>query len=127
MLPDYVTVECCEVSHQRRELLELKGFNIVEHDIFNHSGEYDKIIMNPPFEKGADIDHVKHCFNMLKKGGKLVSVMCEGVFFRSGKKYEDFRQWLDDNDYLGMQLDEKSFYNTITSTAVNARLICLSK
>ncbi len=31
--------------------------------------------MNPPFENGADIDHVLHAYSLLNPGGRLVAIM----------------------------------------------------
>lgn len=36
---------------------------------------FDRVIMNPPFTKNQDIDHVEHAFKFLKPGGKLVAIM----------------------------------------------------
>jgi len=34
--------------------------------------------MNPPFERGADIGHIKHALGHLKPGGKLVALCADG-------------------------------------------------
>lgn len=41
-------------------------------------GRFDKVLMNPPFENGADIRHVEHALSMLKGGGRLVAIMAYG-------------------------------------------------
>lgn len=41
-------------------------------------GTFDRIVMNPPFEKGSDIKHIKHAFGMLKPGGRLVAICANG-------------------------------------------------
>jgi len=41
-------------------------------------GTFDRIVMNPPFENGADIKHIKHAFGMLKAGGTLVALCANG-------------------------------------------------
>jgi phospholipid N-methyltransferase len=38
----------------------------------------DRIVMNPPFENGADIKHIQHAMTMLKPGGKLVALCANG-------------------------------------------------
>lgn len=53
--------------------------------------EFDRVVMNPPFEKQADIRHVQHALKFLKPGGKLVSIMSAGVMFRDNKLTTDFR------------------------------------
>ena len=52
---------------------------------------YDRVVMNPPFAKQADIKHVLHALRFLKPGGLLVSVMSAGVAFRDNKLTQDFR------------------------------------
>lgn len=54
-------------------------------------GQFDRVVMNPPFDGGRDIDHVVHALKFVKPGGKLVSVMSAGVEFREDRKTADFR------------------------------------
>jgi predicted RNA methylase len=85
-----------ELNYTLRELLELKGFKVVAQDFLEHHESYDRIVMNPPFEKLQDIEHVRHAYNLLNKGGRLVSILSESVFFRRETKAENFRVWLED-------------------------------
>lgn len=41
-------------------------------------GTFDRIIMNPPFENGADIKHILHARHMLNPGGRLVALCANG-------------------------------------------------
>jgi phospholipid N-methyltransferase len=41
-------------------------------------GQFDRVVMNPPFGRGADIEHIRHAFRMLKPGGRLVAVCANG-------------------------------------------------
>lgn len=52
---------------------------------------YDRVVMNPPFERQADIKHVLHALKFLKPGGLLVSVMAASVSFRDNRLTSDFR------------------------------------
>lgn len=52
---------------------------------------YDRVVMNPPFAKRADIHHVNHALKFLKPGGKLVSIMSGGIAFREDRLTTDFR------------------------------------
>lgn len=52
---------------------------------------YDRVIMNPPFSRQADIKHVLHALKFLRPGGLLVSVMAASVGFRENKLTTDFR------------------------------------
>jgi predicted RNA methylase len=51
---------------------------------------YDRVVMNPPFAKQADIKHVLHALKFLKPDGLLVSVMSAGVTFRDDKLTRGF-------------------------------------
>jgi predicted RNA methylase len=46
---------------------------------------YERIVMNPPFTKGADMQHVEHALRFLKPDGLLVSVMSWAVVEQSRK------------------------------------------
>lgn len=39
---------------------------------------YDRIIMNPPFENGADIKHIQHARKFLATGGRIVAICANG-------------------------------------------------
>jgi SAM-dependent methyltransferase len=41
-------------------------------------GLFDRVVMNPPFENGQDIRHIRHAWEMLKPGGRLVAVCAGG-------------------------------------------------
>lgn len=54
--------------------------SILQGDFLSMNGEigmFDRIIMNPPFTKGADIKHIKYALEHLNEGGKLVA-LCAG-------------------------------------------------
>lgn len=90
---------------------------------------YDRIIMNPPFSKGRDIQHVQHAYSLLKPGGRLVAIMGEGAFFQSNSAAEGFRAWLDDLGATSERLPENSFMDAAlpVNTAVNARMVVIDK
>jgi len=82
---------------------------------------YNKIIMNPPFSKQQDIDHILHAFKFLKPGGTLVSIVSEAPFFRENKKSIDFRNWLAANHAINYILPEGAFKES--GTMVKTRII----
>ncbi len=41
-------------------------------------GTFDRILMNPPFINGSDIQHIQHAAKMLKPGGVLVAICANG-------------------------------------------------
>lgn len=88
-------------------------------------GSFDRVLMNPPFSKGADIDHVRHAFGMLEDGGKLVAIMGEGAFFRQDRKATAFRAWLDEVGGTSTRLPADTFKQS--GTGVNTRLVTIRK
>jgi len=122
-----VTPDVVEVASSLRKILEAKGYNIVGYDFLEYTGgPYDRIVMNPPFENAQEIDHVLHAFKLLAPGGRIVSVMSEGPFFRSDKKSEAFRDFVDNYGY-SEQLPQGSFLKSRNSTGVNTRIVVIEK
>ena len=116
-----------EWNNTLSEILKVKEHKVVGADFFEHKGEYDRIIMNPPFEKGADIDHVRHAYGQLGPGGKVVAIMGEGSFFRSEKKYTDFREWLDELGGTSEKMETGSFKKMEKATGVSSRIVVIDK
>lgn len=81
----------------------------------------DRVVMNPPFAKLADIDHVMHAVKFLKPGGRLVSVMSAGIKFRSGRKAEAFQDFLVQRGAEIIVLPEGSFKES--GTGVNTLIV----
>jgi len=61
-------------------------------------GTFDRILMNPPFENGADIKHIQHAMKMLKPGGRLVAICANGPRQQSTLKplAENSGGWYED-------------------------------
>lgn len=45
---------------------------------------YDRVVMNPPFTRQADVAHVQHALGFLKPNGLLVAVMSHATTFQKG-------------------------------------------
>jgi len=128
--PD-VDLTAVEKNLTLQGVLTAKGFSdIVSYgDFLEHGGEYDRVLMNPPFEHGQDIEHVRHAYELLARGGRLVSVVCEGPFFRSDAKSVAFREWLDECGADVEQLPEDAFagVDAFRQTGVKTRLVTIDK
>lgn len=118
-------IDVIEWNHTLQKLLKQKGYNLVGGDVFQCNGnQYDVAFMNPPFEKGADMEHVMHVYNnLLKPGGNLCAVMSVGVFFRQGRKEKAFREWLDEVGGYQVELEPGAFKES--GTGVNACLVVI--
>lgn len=54
-------------------------------------GQFDRVLMNPPFARQADVLHVNHAKQFVKPGGILVAIMSSSWTFRSGSLAQQFR------------------------------------
>jgi protein-L-isoaspartate O-methyltransferase len=42
-------------------------------------GKVDRVLMNPPFARGQDVQHITHALSFLRPGGKLVAICANGT------------------------------------------------
>lgn len=84
-------------------------------------GNFNKIVMNPPFTEQQDVDHILHAFSFLEKGGVLVSIVSEGPFFRQNEKSRNFIEFLHSHGAEIIPLSDGSFKDS--GTMVKTRLI----
>ncbi len=117
-------VDCVELMQANHEhLLTLPGLRTVERRDFLAVPQmplYDRVIMNPPFGRQADIKHVLHALGFVKAGGLLVAVMSAGVSFRENRLTTDFRQLVEDRGGSIEPLPDGAFKasGTMVSTAI---------
>ena len=125
-VPANAHIDCIEFLPDNVAVLDRMGMNVIHADFMQveKKGLYHRVVMNPPFEKQQDIDHVLHAWGCLKNGGKLVSIMSSGVLFRENKKTEMFRGMISD---LGSaeRLPDGSFKES--GTMVNTCVVVLDK
>ena len=116
---------CGELLKENCDVLESKGYTVSFNDFLKWNDDsFDRIIMNPPFFQQGDLYHVLHAFKLLKRGGRLVSVMSNGVTFRDNHKTADFRELLKNNGYI-KSLPHNSFKES--GTSVKTVIIVLDK
>ena len=86
---------------------------------------YERIVMNPPFADGADIDHVTCAFERwLAPGGWLVAIMAVGVKFRQDRKTTAFRALVEEHGEME-DLPEDAFESS--GTSVRTVIVTLNK
>jgi phospholipid N-methyltransferase len=118
-------LEVIEYNSALSDVLEKKGFNVQNTDFLQTSKKYDVIFMNPPFEKGQDMDHVNHAFKLLNPAGRLVAIMCANKF-KTDKKTTEFNEFVLKNGY-SVANPEGSFKSAFNSTGVNTITVYLEK
>jgi hypothetical protein len=116
-----------EIEPTNRQVLREKGYKLVGKNFLKYKKKkplYDKIVMNPPFSRQQDIDHVLHAWKLLKPGGRLVSVMSGGTEYRQNKKALAFQELWNVYGYIE-PLPPGSFEES--GTGVNTVLVILDK
>ena len=121
-------VTCCELQAKNVEILREKGYRVAPGDFLSvPTGEYyfDRVVMNPPFERQADVAHVLHAWNFVKPGGRLVSIMSAGVLFRQDRKATEFRDFVELHAGEITENPEGSFKSS--GTSVNTITLVIDK
>lgn len=117
-------VDCIELLESNiSALCKIRDIAISQGDFLSIKPflSYDRVIMNPPFARQADIHHVNHAMNFLKPDGILVSVMSAGVAFRTNRLTVDFKNMVDAHDGEIIPLPEGSFKES--GTLVNTVIV----
>lgn len=123
-------VTCVEIQPENARHLRNLGYpKVAERDFLQMMpevmGQFDRILMNPPFDRGRDVDHVTHALRFLKPGGRLVSIMAAGVEYRSDRKTTDFRAMVE---RFGGEIRDLPFGSFAESgTNVNTVIVTLRK
>ena len=120
----YVAIELMDDNCKK---LRDKGYSVSKGDFLNWTPENkaDKVVMNPPFTKQQDVQHISHAWKCLVKGGMLVSIVSESPFFRENSLSRDFRDWIDMNDVVVIPLESGDFKSSVTM--VKTRMIVATK
>lgn len=124
----HAKVHCFELMPQNKSILEkIQTAEIVGEDFLaiDTEFEFDRIVANPPFTKNQDIDHIKKMYEVLKEGGRLVSVASPSWTFGSQKKQVEFREWLSEIGATVEELPEGTFKES--GTSIRAMLIVIDK
>lgn len=85
---------------------------------------FDRVVMNPPFERQQDIDHVTKAFSLLAPGGKLVSVMGAGALTGERRKNIAFADLVGQHGY---HIPNAANSFKASGTAVNTITVILDK
>lgn len=112
-------ITAVEISQELAASLEPWADDIIVDDFLSQNGnlgEFDRIIMNPPFKNGEDIKHIKHAVTFLNPSGKLVALCANGP--RQKRELQDIA------DYWEV-LPEGSF--TAQGTNVSVVMLIVTK
>jgi len=112
----YNNVVTVELQESNAETLRRKGFSPFVGDFlaFDTEQRFQCILMNPPFSKQQDIDHVLHAWKFVAVGGCLVSIMASSVKYRDNAKSIMFRAFLEQHGGVIEDNPEGSFKSSGT-------------
>lgn len=114
-------VQCVERHASLAEVLRLKGHNVRQCDWMElrapEPPSADAVFMNPPFERGQDVEHVMHAWQFVKPGGAVIAIMGAGVKYRSQRPYSAFREWLDERGGEMIDIPAGAFKESGTGVA----------
>lgn len=83
-IPSAADVVAVEVNHDLGRALRSFGLAraVICMDFMDmtvsDADRFYRVIMNPPFDNGADIRHIQHALTMLRPGGVLVAICADG-------------------------------------------------
>lgn len=91
---------------------------------------YDAVVMNPPFYGTHWMDHVRHAWDFLKDGGRLVAVLPVSAAVAETPKHLAFRRWAEKANGgriwgLFSDLPPESFLEA--GTRINTTILSLRK
>jgi hypothetical protein len=125
-------INCHAVEIQQKHYASLSSWSscVVINDFLSIQdaigglGSFHYVAMNPPFARQADIDHVRHAWNFLAPGGRLVAIMSPGFTFRTNQKSVQFKDFVEEHGDWKLN-PEGSF--TCSGTNVNTVMVALEK
>ena len=92
-------VDCVERDPGYAADLEAAGYarSVIVADFLTISPvpRYDRVVMNPPFTRGADVRHVRHALRFTRPGGRLAAVMLPGLDRRRDRASKALRELID--------------------------------
>lgn len=125
-VPRGCSIDCVELLADNVSVLEKKGYRVQLGDFLAVEPKpiYSRVLMNPPFERQQDIDHVNHAWKFVMLGGRLVAIMSAGILFRENRKTKEFIEIVNTHGYIE-RLPENSFRDA--GTGVNTCLVVMDK
>ena len=110
-----VHITAVEFDIDRCEMLEGLGVKVIQGDFLamqpGSLGEFDQVVMNPPFNFGEDITHVLHAAKFLKdklfvnyggrdyeQSGNMCAIMSAGTVVRDDKNARQFQKMVGTNE-----------------------------
>ena len=81
------------------------------------SVSYDRIVMSPPWDQGADMEHVMKAAELLNPGGRLVALVSQKSLERKDHKGKRYREWQTSTNSTLIPVPESKFKKMTGTTA----------
>lgn len=122
-------VDIVEIEPQLIEYQKLLGFEPVRADFLTieRPDTYDRIVMNPPFNLGMDMEHIQHAYTMLKAGGRLVSIAYGQAGEFRNQKHKQFREFLEHTKAVVLPSPNESFKDGFNPSKVATKIIVIDR
>lgn len=120
-------VVCVELDSESAAVLA-KKHTVIEGDFLECAvspAGHDLVVMNPPFAKGQDMQHVAHAFKFLKPGGTLLAIMGTHFTFAASAAAKSFRAFVAANGAVLEEFEAGAFKES--GTAVPTVLVKLTR
>lgn len=120
-------VTVCELLPVNVQKLRNLGFDDVRQGDFLSmmpNPIYNRIVMNPPFGGGADVEHVMHATKFLKPDGKLTAITSPSWESNGGRKFADFRDFMEQVDGQVQDVEQGAF--KASGTNIGTRIVTMS-
>jgi phospholipid N-methyltransferase len=124
--PERGSVTAIEVNHSlceqlRRSYPKTLICNVDFLEFQGHElSQFDRILMNPPFENASDIKHIRHAWELLKPGGRLVAICANG-----SRQNRELRPFVEENGGDWEELPNDTFKEQ--GTGVRTVLLVVDK
>ncbi len=118
-------VTCIEIRPEACAALRGRGMAVQQADFLEQRREglglFDAVVMNPPFGRFQEVDHVRHALNFVRPGGRLVAIVPSGMLSREDRRTTALRDELFAQGASMEHLPAGSFRSV--GTEVNAALV----
>lgn len=106
-------LDAIELNSQLCAILGLKGHHHQQFDFLEWRGtKYDRVIMNPPFERKQGIAHIQHAYSLLRPGGRIVAILPPN--HAAELDYEEITiEQIDDGAFAGREAFRRTGVSTV--------------
>jgi phospholipid N-methyltransferase len=129
--PDTIKVDAIEVSAARCDILRSSGLcDSVVHGNFlgiEPTPIYDRIILNPPFNRTSYMSHVRHAYDFLAENGKMVAILPITAAIGESKIHAQFHRWIDSTGHYARWVDLPTASFAESGTNISTTMLILRK